>query len=183
MRYSYILFLIGLLLIGCSREDAPPAPAGEGILTETAGPADEAYFFVLDETWELLTDADKQTLDACVEQIKTFESLKDRDDPQSREQADAALTQALEPLKALYAQVSADDSAAGRRRSAAIAWVLIDFTWNHFTGTCAVWLMRAADLGLIEAAQICRDPPTEALATYLLSPDEQLRWRAAHRTE
>ena len=79
---------------------------------------------------------------------------------------------AYEPINELYAASRDDDSITGRKRSAALAWVLIDFSYNHATGSCAKWVLFAQRLGLVEADQIVADPP-EKLRSYLLPPERQ----------
>ena len=76
------------------------------------------------------------------------------------------------PIQELYAKSRDDDSAAGRKRSAALAWVLIDFSYNNATGSCAKWVLYAERLGLLEAHRIVADPP-EKLRGYLLPPERQ----------
>ena len=79
---------------------------------------------------------------------------------------------AYEFIWELYAASRDDDSITGRKRSAALAWVLIDFSYNHATGSCAKWVVYAQMLGLLEAHKIMADPP-EKLRGYMLSPEEQ----------
>ena len=66
---------------------------------------------------------------------------------------------AYEPIQELYSASRDDDSITGRKRSAALAWVLIDFSYNHATGSCAKWVVYAQMLGLLEAHKIMADPP------------------------
>jgi len=54
----------------------------------------------------------------------------------------------------------------------ALAWVLIDFSYNNATGSCAKWVLYAERLGLLEAHRIVADPP-EQLRGYLLPPEQQ----------
>ena len=61
------------------------------------------------------------------------------------------------------------------RRSAALAWVMVDFSYRNFNGTCASRILMAANLGLIDAIKAVRNPPDEDLASYLLPPEEQKR--------
>lgn len=78
------------------------------------------------------------------------------------------------------------ESQARQRMQAVVeemAAVMAGYTCDTFPGTCAGWVMRAADLGLIEAIRECQNPSTEELASYLLSPEDQAAWRAARQAE
>ncbi|MBQ8125149.1 MAG: hypothetical protein IJ173_04585 [Kiritimatiellae bacterium] len=78
---------------------------------------------------------------------------------------------AYEPIQVLYSASRDDDSITGRKRSAALAWALIDFSYNHATGSCAKWVVYAQMLGLLEAHKIMAGPP-EKLRGYLLPPGQ-----------
>lgn len=157
--------LLGLLcLFGCSE------------------PTEEHYFSVK-ELHGLLTEAEQGIIDECTEWIGAYEYYSSLDDEESRAAAESCLEKGLEPVKALYVHSLEDDSPEGRRRSAAFATVMAGYTCDTFPGTCAGWVMRAADLGLIEAIRECQNPSTEELASYLLSPEDQAAWRAARQAE
>lgn len=145
-------------------------------------PTEEQYFSVT-ELHGLLTEVEQNIIDECTEWMGAYEHYASLDDEESREVAESCLEKALDPIKALYTQSLEDDSPNGRRRSAAFATILAGYTRETFPGTCAGWVMRAADLGLIEAIQECQNPSTEELASYLLSPEDQAAWRAARQAE
>lgn len=143
----------------------------------------EEQHFSVSELHGLITEAEREIIDECTDWMNVYENYRSLDDDESRETAAYSLEMAFEPIKALYTQSLEDDSPNGRRRSAAFATIMAGYTCDTFPGTCAVWVMRAADLGLIEAIQECRDPSTEELASYLLSPEDQAAWRAARQAE
>lgn len=143
----------------------------------------EEVRFSVDELHAILTEVDRDIIDESTEWMAVYKNYASLDDEESRENAEYALKEALDPIKTLYTQSLEDDSPNGRRRSAAFATVLAGYTRDTFPGTCAIWVMRAADLGLIEAIQECQNPSTEELATYLLSPEDQAAWRAARQAE
>ena len=140
-------------------------------------------YFTAAESETYLTESDKRTVGECVKWIKKYEEIKDKEDEASQEMCGECVEKALEPIKKLYAESRKDDSLKGRRRSGALAWVMVDFSYNNFNGTCAIWIMYASELGLIDAIQIRQDPPNEDLASYLLPPAEQKKWREAHKNK
>lgn len=145
----------------------------------------EEVRFSVDELHALITDGEREIIDECTGWMDAYEYYAELDDEdeETRAAAESCLENALDPIKTLYTQSLEDDSPNGRRRSAAFATVMAGYTRDTFPGTCAIWVMRAADLGLIEAIQECQNPSTEELATYLLSPEEQAAWRAARQAE
>ena len=126
----------------------------------------ESDLFTLQEANECLLASDKNTVLDCVEWIKKAEATKDA------KKFDEYFEKAHDPVQELYVQSLDDDSLNGKKRSAALAYVLIDFTYNHYTGSCAKWVLSAQRLGLIEAHRMVADPP-EKLRGYLLPPDQQ----------
>lgn len=157
--------IVGLLcLFGCSE------------------PTEEPYFSV-DELHALITDGEREIIDECTGWMEAYEYYTELDDEDTRAAAESCLEKALDPVRALYTQSLEDDSPKGRRRSAAFATILAGYTRETFPGSCAGWIMRAADLGLIEAIHECQNPSTEELASYLLSPEDQAAWRAARQAE
>lgn len=131
-----------------------------------------ADVFSLEEAESCLLDEDKRVVGEAVELIKKYEAASERDGEKISD-ADAELfDKALGMVKERYAQAREGGSASGRKRAAALAWVVIDFTYNNATGTCACWVAFAAQLGLAEAQQMMVDPP-ENLRGYLLSPEQQ----------
>ncbi|MBQ8124789.1 MAG: hypothetical protein IJ173_12890 [Kiritimatiellae bacterium] len=123
-------------------------------------------FFSLEEANACLWESDKDAVREAVEWIQKAEATED-------EMASVEyFEKAYEPINELYAASRDDDSITGRKRSAALAWVLIDFSYNHATGSCAKWVLFAQRLGLKEADQIVADPP-EKLRNYLLPPERQ----------
>ena len=148
MKFHNVGFaLMVALLFGCSEQK------------------DDRYF-TLEEANECLLASDKSTVLDCVEWIKKAEATKDK------KKFDECFEKAHDPVRELYVQSLDDDSPKGRKRSAALAYVLIDFTYNHYTGSCAKWVLSAQRLGLIEAHRMVADPP-EKLRGYLLPPDQQ----------
>ena len=97
--------------------------------------------------------------------------IKKADVAKDEKEAVEYFEKAYEPIQELYAASRDDDSITGRKRSAALAWVLIDFSYNHATGSCAKWVAYAQMLGLLEAHKIMADPP-EKLRGYLLPPGQ-----------
>lgn len=122
--------------------------------------------FTLEEANMCLLESDKHAVMDAVELIKKAEAGKDE-----RLSAEY-FEKAYGPIQELYAKSRDDDSVAGRKRSAALAWVLIDFSYNNATGSCAKWVLYAERLGLLEAHRIVADPP-EKLRGYLLHPEFQ----------
>ncbi len=122
--------------------------------------------FSLEEANKCLSQSDKDAVLEAVEWIKKADTAKD--EKKSVEYFEKAYV----PIQELYAASRKDDSIAGRKRSAALAWVLIDFSYNHASGSCAKWVVYAQMLGLLEAHKIIADPP-EKLRGYLLPPERQ----------
>jgi hypothetical protein len=122
--------------------------------------------FSLEEANKCLFDSDKKAVLEAVVWIKKADVAKDE------KEAVEYFEKAYEPIQELYSASRDDDSITGRKRSAALAWVLIDFSYNHATGSCAKWVLFAQRLGLEEADQIVADPP-EKLRNYLLPPERQ----------
>lgn len=156
------MILVGMLmLLGCEKKFEP--------------------YFTLEEAESYLTEDDKTLVGECVRWIKKYDAVKAKEDDASRKIANEYFSKAVEPIKKRYSEARDDTSPKGVRRSAALAWVMIDFMYNNFNGTCAVWVIFASELGLIEAIQIRRNPPDEDLMTYLLPPEEQNKWREARK--
>lgn len=145
MRIASALFLAGIAL-ACSEK--------------------KYEMFSLEEANKCLFESDKKAVFEAVEWIKKAETAEDE------ETSAEYFGKAYEPIRELYAASRDDDSITGRKRSAALAWVLIDFSYNHATGSCAKWVVYAQMLGLLEAHKIMADPP-EKLRGYLLPPEEQ----------
>jgi len=124
--------------------------------------------FSLAEANECLLESDKSAVWEAVEWIKKADEARTKNDEKFYEYFERA----YEPINKLYATSLDDDSITGRKRSAALAWVLIDFSYNNATGSCAKWVLSAQRLGLLEAHQIVADPP-EKLRGYLLPPEQQ----------
>ena len=124
--------------------------------------------FSLAEANECLLESDKSAVWEAVEWIKKADEARTKKDEKFYEYFERA----YEPINKLYATSLDDDSITGRKRSAALAWVLIDFSYNNATGSCAKWVLSAQRLGLLEAHQIVADPP-EKLRGYLLPPEQQ----------
>ena len=122
--------------------------------------------FSLEEANACLLESDKTAVRDAVEWIKKAEATED--EAKSAEY----FAKAYEPIQELYAASRSDDSVTGRKRSAALIWVLIDFSYDHATGSCAKWVVYAQWLGLLEAHQMVADPP-EKLRRYLLPPERQ----------
>ena len=89
--------------------------------------------FSLEEANKCLFDSDKKAVLEAVVWIKKADVAKDE------KEAVEYFEKAYEPIQELYAASRDDDSITGRKRSAALAWVLIDFSYNHATGSCAKW--------------------------------------------
>jgi hypothetical protein len=121
--------------------------------------------FSLEEANKYLLESDKNTVLEAVEWIKKADMAKD--EKKSLEY----FGKAYEPIQELYVASRDDDSITGRKRSAALAYVLIDFSYNHATGSCAKWVVYAKMLGLLEAHKIMADPP-EKLRGYLQPPEQ-----------
>lgn len=128
--------------------------------------------FSLEEAESCLLDEDKQVVGEAVGLIRKYEAASSRDGNRISDSDAELFDKALEMVKERYGQSRKDESSSGRRRSAALAWVVIDFTYNNATGTCACWVAFAAQLGLAEAQQMIVDPP-EKLRGYLLPPERQ----------
>lgn len=122
--------------------------------------------FSLEEANKCLLESDKNAVWEAVEWIKKAEATEDE------KKSGEYFGKAYEPINELYAASRDDDSLTGRKRSAALAWVLIDFSYNHATGSCAKWVLFAQRLGLLEAHQMVANPP-EKLRSYLLPPERQ----------
>lgn len=131
----------------------------------------EPDVFSLAEAEACLLDADKEMVGEAVELIKEYEAARERDGDKISEEDAELFDKAFGMVKERYRESRKDESAKGRRRSAALAWVGIDFTYNNMTGTCACWVMFAAQLGLAEAQDMIANPP-EKLRGYLLPPSE-----------
>ena len=123
-------------------------------------------FFSLEEANECLWESDKDAIREAVAWIEKAEATEDE------RSSVEYFEKAYEPINELYGASREDDSTIGRKRSAALAWVLIDFSYNHATGSCAKWVLFAQRLGLAEADQLVADPP-EKLRSYLLPPERQ----------
>lgn len=121
--------------------------------------------FSLEEANKCLSESDKNAVLEAVVWIRKADAAKDE------KEAVEYFEKAYEPIQELYAASRDDDSITGRKRSAALAWVLIDFSYNHATGSCAKWVAYAQMLGLLEAHRIMADPP-EKLRGYLLPPGQ-----------
>lgn len=144
---TILICVLSILVLGCSQEN------------------DEV--FTLEEANECLLESDKDAVLDAVEWIKKADASKD-------EKASVEyFEKAYEPINELYGASREDDSITGRKRSAALTWVLIDFSYNHATGSCAKWVLYAQRLGLVEADQIVADPPVK-LRPYLLPPKRQV---------
>lgn len=141
-----VLAILSLLVLACSRQ------------------RDE--LFSLEEANACLLESDKNAVREAVRWIK--KAVATKDEKQSAEY----FGKAYDSINELYGTSREDDSVAGRKRSAALAWVLIDLSYNHATGSCAKWVLFAQRLGLLEAHQIVADPP-EKLRGYLLPPERQ----------
>ena len=122
--------------------------------------------FTLDEANKCLLESDKDAVRDAVEWIKKAGATEDE------KKSVEYFGKAYDPINELYAASRDDDSLTGRKRSAALAWVLIDFSYNHATGSCAKWVLFAQRLGLLEAHQMLANPP-EKLRSYLLPPERQ----------
>lgn len=122
--------------------------------------------FSLEEANKCLLESDKNAVRDAVEWIKKAEATDDE------KKSVEYFGKAYDPINELYAASRDDDSLTGRKRSAALAWVLIDFSYNHATGSCAKWVLFAQRLGLLEAHQMAANPP-EKLRSYLLPPEQQ----------
>ena len=122
--------------------------------------------FSLEEANKCLLESDKNAVRDAVEWIKKAEATDDE------KKSVEYFGKAYDPINELYAASRDDDSLTGRKRSAALAWVLIDFSYNHATGSCAKWVLFAQRLGLLEAHQMVANPP-EKLRSYLLPPEQQ----------
>ena len=123
--------------------------------------------FSLEEANKCLLESDKNAVRDAVEWIKKAEATEDE------KKSVEYFGKAYDPINELYAASRDDDSLTGRKRSAALAWVLIDFSYNHATGSCAKWVLFAQRLGLLEAHQMVVNPP-EKLRGYLLPPERQM---------
>ena len=131
--------------------------------------------FSLEEANKCLLESDKNAVRDAVEWIKKAEATDDE------KKSVEYFGKVYDPINELYGtRVSPDaDSMTERKRSAALAWVLIDFSYSHATGSCAKWVLFAQRLGLLEAHQIVADPPAK-LRGYLLSPERQaVEYRSA----
>ena len=122
--------------------------------------------FSLEEANKCLLESDKNAVRDAVEWIKKAEATD------GEKKLIEYFGKAYDPINELYAASRDDDSLTGRKRSAALAWVLIDFSYNHATGSCAKWVLFAQRLGLLEAHQLVANPP-EKPRGYLLPPERQ----------
>lgn len=122
--------------------------------------------FSLEEAEKCLLESDKASVRDAVGWIRKAESTEDE------KESVECFFKAYDPIDELYAASRADDSLTGRKRSAALAWALIDLSYNHATGSCAKWVLFAQRLGLQEAHLMASDPP-EKLRGYLLPPERQ----------
>lgn len=129
----------------------------------------EPDVFSLEEAEACLLDKDKEIVDEPVELIERYEAARERYGDKISETYAELFDKAFGMVKERYQESRKDESAKGRRRAAALAWVGIDFTYNNMTGTCACWVMFAAQLGLTEAQEMICNPP-EKLRDYLLPP-------------
>ena len=91
--------------------------------------------FSLAEANECLLESDKSAVWEAVEWIKKADEARTKNDEKFYEYFERA----YEPINKLYATSLDDDSITGKKRSAALAWVLIDFSYNNATGSCAKW--------------------------------------------
>ena len=124
--------------------------------------------FTLEEANVCLWESDKSAIRDAVEWIKKADEARTNNDKKFGEYFEKA----YEPINELYVMSREDKSIAGRKRSAALAWVLIDFSYDNATGSCAKWVLFAQRLGLLEADQMVTAPP-EKLRGYLLPPEQQ----------
>ena len=122
--------------------------------------------FSLEEANKCLLESDKNAVRDAVEWIKKAEATEDE------KTSVEYFGKAYNPINELYVASRDDVSLTGRKRSAALAWVLIDFSYNHAIGSCAKWVLFAQRLGLLEAHQMVADPP-EKLRRWLLPPERQ----------
>ena len=147
------------------------------LLLALCGCKDKALepYFTAEEAEKYLTVEDKNTVGRCVEYIKKYEEEMKSGDKEREEKAGELFSLGFDPIKELYGKSLDDNSPEGVRRSAALAWVMVDFSYRNFNGTCASRILMAANLGLIDAIKAVRNPPDEDLASYLLPPEEQKR--------
>ena len=147
------------------------------LLASFCGCKDKALepYFTAEEAERYLTAEDKKTVGRCVEYIKKYEEEMKSGDKEREKKAGELFSLGFDPIKELYGRSLDNESPEGIRRSAALAWVMVDFSYGNFNGTCASRILMAADHGLIDAIQIIRNPPDEDLASYLLPPEEQRR--------
>ncbi len=122
--------------------------------------------FSLEEANKCLLESDKNAVRDAVEWIKKAEATEDE------KTSIEYFGKAYNPINELYVASRDDVSLTGSKRSAALAWGLIDFSYNHATGSCAKWVLFAQRLGLLEAHQMVADPP-EKLRGWLLPPERQ----------
>ena len=122
--------------------------------------------FSLEEANKCLLESDKNAIQDAVEWIKKAEATK------NEKKSGEYFGKAYEPINELYAASRDDDSLTGRKRSAALAWVLVDFSYNPATGSCAKWVLFAQRLGLLEAHQMVANSP-EKLRSCLLPSGRQ----------
>jgi hypothetical protein len=111
--------------------------------------------FSLEEANKCLLESDKNAVREAVEWIKKTEATEDE------KKSVEYFGKAYETINELYAASRDDNSLTDRKRSAALAWVLIDFSYNHATGSCTKWILFAQRLGLLEAHQMVANPPRE----------------------
>ena len=122
--------------------------------------------FSLEKANKCLLESDKDAVHDAVEWIKKAEATED--DKKSVEY----FGKVYDPINELYTANRDDDSLTGRKRSAALAWVLVDFSYNPATGSCAKWVLFAQRLGLLEAHQMVANSP-EKLRSCLLPSGRQ----------
>lgn len=87
--------------------------------------------FSLEEANACLLESDKSAVREAVRWIKKAEATKDE------KKSAEYFGKAYDPVNELYGTSRENDSMEGRKRSAALAWVLIDLSYNHATGSCA----------------------------------------------
>lgn len=111
--------------------------------------------FTLEEAYACLLDSDKQAIGEAVEWIKEADIERES----GGENFGEMFSKAYDPIAELYSASREDQTPNGRRRSAVLAWVLVDFCYDNATGSCAKWIIFAANLGLIEANKPVRVGP------------------------
>ena len=149
MKRLIYYFCVAILVCACTKNDD----------------MDKDDAFTLEEASACLLDSDKQSIGEAVEWIKEADIERES----GGESFGEMFSKAYDPIAELCSASREDQTPNGRRRSAALAWVLVDFCYDNATGSCAKWIIFAANLGLIEANQLIADPP-EKLRGYLLPP-------------